>query len=119
MYQKVIRAQKKMHWENFLDESKNIWQAAKYLSDNSCQARFSHISRLQTSDNSYVYEPEQISKVLLAKFFSSLLDYQFLPEPPRLPQLPMEDISEIEIKESIFGANLLKAPGFDKIPALV
>lgn len=32
-YFKVLRKRGKKHWEDFLDNTKNIWQAAKYLSD--------------------------------------------------------------------------------------
>lgn len=32
-YFKTLRSLKKRHWEEFLEESDNIWQASKYMTD--------------------------------------------------------------------------------------
>lgn len=55
-YFKAMRAQKKKHWEEFLEDTDNIWQAAKYLTPSSIsKPSFSLITRLKNSNGNYVY----------------------------------------------------------------
>ena len=48
-YQKVMKQAKKSHWEVFLDDIENIWQAEKYLGEES--SCFASISRLKQGNS--------------------------------------------------------------------
>lgn len=119
-YYTALRKQKKRHWEEFLDESANIWQASSYMTDQKLKASFSPILVLQTSEGILVQKDDEIAEAFLKTFFPPL--------PPYIPpdtlslegynQLPMPELEE-EIEQAIFSASSLKAPGVDRIPALV
>ncbi len=69
-YFKVLRNQKKEHLEDFLDNTKNIWQAAIDLSDQTVKPSFSTITRVRNSSDLEVKTPEDIDNMLLDSFFS-------------------------------------------------
>ena len=71
-YFKALRKRKKEHWEDFLDNTENIWQATKYLSDHTVKPSFSAIARVKNSLDVEVKTPEEIGDVLLEKFFLCL-----------------------------------------------
>ena len=68
-YFKALRKRKKEHWEYFLDNTKNILQAAKYLSDQVVKPLFSNISRVKDSLSLQVSNLDDIANVLLDNFF--------------------------------------------------
>lgn len=69
LYFKAIRCQKKKHWEEFLEDNDNIWQASKYLSDSNANPAFAPISGLIAADKEFVIKNDEIAATLLAKFF--------------------------------------------------
>ncbi len=124
-YFKVLRKRKKEHLEHFLDNSENIWQAAKYLSDQTVKPSFSTIARVKNSFHLEVKTPEDIGNVLLGSFFHlppsrprSIVhspDTKFL-ETNQLPGIPL---ALEEVRDAIFKASSFKRPGEDGLPALV
>ncbi|KAL3708712.1 hypothetical protein TMatcc_006696 [Talaromyces marneffei ATCC 18224] len=118
-YHDAIRKQKKIHWEDFLANDANIWQATKYLKPNS--SSFSDkIPPLVKADGSTTKDKGEQMKELLATFFPPLPtrieDEGTRPqrEPIHMPDLTME-----EIERKVFEAKPWKAPGEDGLPAMV
>lgn len=108
-----------------MDNTENIWQAAKYLSDQTVKPSFSTIARVRNGFDLEVKTPEDIGNVLLENFF---------PLPPPRPrstihspcprfletsQLPGIPLTLEEVRHDIFKASPLKGPGEDGLPALV
>ncbi|QGA14933.1 hypothetical protein EYB26_005087 [Talaromyces marneffei] len=96
-YHDAIRKQKKIHWEDFLANDANIWQATKYLKPNS--SSFSDkIPPLVKADGSTTKDKGEQMKELLATFFPPLPtrieDEGTRPqrEPIHMPDLTMEEI---------------------------
>lgn len=70
-YQKTMKKAKKQHWDDFLDDTKNIWQAARYLGE--AGLGFTPISRLKDeSTNKEVTNGKEIATTLLSSFFPLL-----------------------------------------------
>lgn len=67
-YHKRIRVQKKHHWEDFLDDEQNIWQAARYLQGDS-DSGFSKITSLVDHDGRAPEQEENIAHTLIQAFF--------------------------------------------------
>uniref|UniRef100_A0A093UTM5 RNA-directed DNA polymerase from mobile element jockey n=1 Tax=Talaromyces marneffei PM1 TaxID=1077442 RepID=A0A093UTM5_TALMA len=118
-YHDAIRKQKKIHWEDFLANDANIWQATKYLKPNS--SSFSDkIPPLVKADGSTTKDKGEQMKELLATFFPPLPtrieDEGTRPqrEPIHMPDLTME-----EIERKVFEAKPWKAPGEDGLLAMV
>lgn len=61
---KAVREQKKKHWEGFLEDNENIWQAG-----------FASISGLKTPEDQLVDKNSDIATTLLSKFFPPLPPY--------------------------------------------
>ncbi len=120
-YYTALRKQKKRHWKEFLDESANIWQASSYMTDQKSKALFSPIPVLQSSGGIQLQKDDEIAEVFLETFFPQLPPY-VPPDTPSLErynQLPMPELEEKKVEQAIFSASSLKAPGVDRIPALV
>jgi hypothetical protein len=65
-YHDAIRKQKKTHWNDFLADDANIWQAARYLNPNGSSA-FDKIPSLKRVGRSVTEcKPEQASELLLS-----------------------------------------------------
>ena len=118
-YFKAICSQKKKHWEEFLEDNDNIWQASKYLSDSNTNPAFVPIPGLVTREDEFVTKNHEIAAKLLAKFFPPLPKYPTLTVEDRSNQLNTLPITEEEIQNAIFQASPLKGAGHDRIPALV
>lgn len=119
VYFQSMRQQKRQHWEDFLADSTNIWQASKYLADGTSKATFSAIPKLQTATPELAQENGVIAQTLLDNFFPPLPDY---PEPLSqgpYQQLNMTPISEEDVRRAIFASAPLKGPGIDRLPSLV
>lgn len=70
-YHDAIRQQKKAHWEEFLAEYVNIWQAAKYLDPQGSSA-FDKIPSLTRGDGSSTEDKSEQAEELLSAFFPPL-----------------------------------------------
>jgi endonuclease/exonuclease/phosphatase family metal-dependent hydrolase len=118
-YHDAVRKQKKAHWEDFLADDTNIWQAAKYLDPQGSSA-FDKIPPLTRRDGSTTKDKIEQAEELLSVFFPPLLA-RIEDEGPRpqrtavsMPRLTME-----EVERRIFAAKSWKAPGDDGLPAMV
>lgn len=119
VYFKAVCEQKKKHWENFLEDNENIWQALKYLSNGTGTAGFASISGLKTPEDQLVDKNSEIATTLLSKFFPPLPPYLRPEKETCYNQLSTPAITENDIQSAIFQASPLKGPGCDRIPALV
>jgi hypothetical protein len=96
-YHDAIRKQKKVHWNDFLTDDTNIWQAARYLNPNGTSA-FDKIPPLTRTDKSVTKDKTEQAAKLLTTFFSPLPEMienegmwaQRAPVP--MPRLTMEEI---------------------------
>jgi exonuclease III len=70
LFHRTIRRHRKQHWEAFLDNSDNIWKAAKYLDlqAGSALARVPPIKKADT-ESEVATENREIGKELLQAFF--------------------------------------------------
>lgn len=114
-----MRQQKGQHWEDFLADSTNIWQASKYLADGTSKATFSAIPKLQTATLETAQENGNIAQTLLDSFFPPLPDYPVPWSQGPYQQLNMTLINEEDVRRAIFASAPLKDPGIDRLPALV
>ena len=118
-YHDAIRRQKKTHWNDFLADDINIWQAAKYLDPGSSSA-FDKIPPLTRRDGSSTKDKGEQAEELLSVFFPPL-PAGIEDEGPR-PQraaVPMPLLTMKEVEQRIFAAKSWKAPGDDGLPAMV
>ena len=118
-YHDAIRKQKKAHWEDFLADDTNIWQATKYLKPGG--SSFSDkIPPLLKPDGFSTKDKMEQAEELLATFFpplpTTIEDEETKPqrEPVHMPKLTIE-----EIERKVFEAKPWKAPGEDGLPAMV
>lgn len=69
-YFKPMRAQKKKHWEEFLEDTDNIWQAAKYLTPSSISKPiFSPITRLRSGNATMFIRIKTSQQAFYRNFF--------------------------------------------------
>ena len=115
----TVKREKRYHWDEFLQNTDNIWKAARYLQPDGTGG-FHHIAGL-TADNRTVENNQQISQVLMEEFFDSRMgttnNHGFTPV--ETTQLPWEPLTMHEVREAVFRAQPYKAPGLDDIPAIV
>jgi Reverse transcriptase (RNA-dependent DNA polymerase)/Endonuclease-reverse transcriptase len=115
----AVRNQKKTHWLDFIADADNIWKVAKCMDPNQGTS-FAKIPVIKASGTRLLTKNASIAQELLKEFF---------PQPPQVTEtfqeaqqqdeLPMEPISEEEVRKAIFTANPYKAPGSDGLPAVV
>jgi hypothetical protein len=118
-YHDATRWQKKAHWEEFLAEDGNIWQAAKYLNPDGGSA-FDKIPPLTRRDGCSTEDKAGQAEELLSAFFPPL-PVEIEDEGPR-PQraaVPMPALTVEEVERGVFAAKSWKAPGEDGLPAVV
>jgi hypothetical protein len=112
LFHRTIRRHRKQHWEAFLNDSDNVWKAAKYLDlqAGSSLARVPPIKKANT-EGEMATEKREIGKELIQAFF---------PMPPPCEQentsivydqLAWEPIAKHGVKAAVFRANPDKAPG--------
>jgi hypothetical protein len=110
----AIKKQKKQHWTEFLDDTKNIWKATRYL-DPSKGSSFGRIASMMSQNGELTQDKPEMAKELLASFF---------PPPPE-PQQPdqhtrgnaeqflMKGLSVDEIGQALSAASPDRAAGRD------
>ncbi|KAE8551008.1 hypothetical protein EYB25_007240 [Talaromyces marneffei] len=118
-YHDAIRKQKKAHWEDFLADDTNIWQATKYLKPGGSPLS-DKIPPLTKSNGFTTKGKMEQAEELLATFFpplpATIEDEGTQPqrEPIHMPDLTME-----EIEKKVFETNPWKVSGEDGLPAMV
>jgi hypothetical protein len=118
-YHDAIRKQKKAHWNDFLADDANIWQAARYLAPDGSSA-FDKIPPLTRPDGSSTRDRTEQTTELLSTFFPplpTLIEDEGLR--PQRPAVPMPRLTIEEVERRIFAAKPWKAPGDDGLPAMV
>lgn len=120
LFHRTIRRHRKLHWEAFLDDSDNIWKAAKYL-DSQGGSSFVRVPPIQKADREgeFMTKNQEIGKELLRTFFPTPPPCEQEDEPVTYNQLPWEPITKDEVKTAVFRASPDKAPGRDWILARV
>ena len=118
-YHAAIRQQKKKHWDDFLADNNNIWNAAKYLRSGE-DAAFGKVPQLARTDGTTTTSHQEQAEELLAKFFPPLPDGidEEGPKPQRAP-VEMPAITMEEVERQLFTAKSWKAPGEDGLPVIV
>ena len=117
-YHRAIRDAKRRHWKEFLDNTENIWKAARYLQPG--DQSMGIVPTLRSGDQT-INDDQGKAHALLETFFPPLPNIQ--DEPPRdrlLPDaLPMETITPHEIEVALMRMAPWKAPGPDALPVVV
>jgi hypothetical protein len=118
-YHETMRKQKKAHWDDFLADDMNIWQAAKYLNPDGSSS-FDRIPPLKRADGSATTDQTEQARELLATFLPPLpgVIEEEGPRPQRTP-LSMARLTMEEVERRVFAAQPWKAPGEDGLPAMV
>ncbi|TQW01406.1 reverse transcriptase [Cordyceps javanica] len=118
-YHDAIRKQKKSHWETFLADHDNIWQAAKYLQSGK-EAAFGKVPRLTRADGTRTSSNAEQAEEFLTAFFPPLprrIDEEN--DRPQRNAVPMPDLTLEEVQRQLMAAKSWKAPGQDGLPMVV
>jgi hypothetical protein len=73
-YHRVIQEQKEKHWEEFVGESSNIWQVARYLKPGTV-GTFNKMLALRRMDGTVTSNDQEQAGELLSVFFPDLSEY--------------------------------------------
>lgn len=117
-YHDAIRQQKRKHWDDFLADNDNIWNAAKYLKAGN--EAFRTVPALRRIDGTTTSDFEEQAKELLSTFFpplpSSIDNEGARPQrsPVTTPTITLE-----EVERQLHVAKSWKAPGDDGLPVIV
>ncbi|GIZ38771.1 hypothetical protein CKM354_000217300 [Cercospora kikuchii] len=117
-YHDAVRQQQRRHWEEFLDDTNNIWQAAKYMKADTSLGS-SQIPPLTRRDGSITSGKGEQATELLSTFFPPLPPViedegqRKQRRPVHMPPLTMD-----EVERSVFAAQSWKAAGEDGLPAV-
>jgi ribonuclease HI len=118
-YHDAIRRQKSSHWNDFLADDANIWQAAKYLQTSS-GTMGDKIPPLVRADGSITEGRAEQAQELLATFFPPLpARIEDEGQRPQRPPVDMPDLTMEEVEQKVMSAKPWKAPGEDGLPAMV
>ncbi|KAF9728557.1 zinc knuckle [Paraphaeosphaeria minitans] len=120
LFHRTIRRHRKQHWEAFLDDSDNVWKAAKYL-NSQASSSFARVPPIQKTgpEGGEATEDEEIGRELLRAFFPSPPPCEQEETTATYDQLHCESITKHEVKAAVFRAYPDKAPGRDGLPARV
>jgi ribonuclease HI len=117
-FHEAIRDKKRHHWQAFLDDSNNIWRAARYLKSE--ESAFGNVPLL-IADGKEVEEDKDKAKTLLRTFFpptpagwTTTTQEQQVP-----PILDNPELTIGEIEEAVLRVKPWKAPGVDGLPNVV
>ena len=118
-YQDAIRKQKSSHWNDFLADDANIWQATKYLQTGSGTTG-DKIPPLLRPDGSVTEGKAEQAQELLTVFFPPLpTRIEDEAQRPQRPPVRMSDLTMEEVEQKVLTARPWKAPGEDGLPAMV
>ena len=118
-YHDAIQRQQKAHWDKFLEEDANIWQAARFLDPKGSLA-FDKIPPLIQRDNSITQGKEEQAVVLLETFFPQLPQgIEKEPIQHQHPSVPWPQLTMEEVERRVFAVSSWKASGDDGLPAVV
>ncbi|KAF6515846.1 hypothetical protein HZS61_004587 [Fusarium oxysporum f. sp. conglutinans] len=118
-YQDTIRKQKKAHWDGFLADGTNIWQAAKYLKHGD-ETNGDKVPPLKRADGTTTQDKVEQAEELLSVFFPPLpADIEGEGPRPRRREVAMPNLTMEEVEEKVMEAKAWKAPGQDGLPAMV
>ncbi|EAQ84812.1 hypothetical protein CHGG_08826 [Chaetomium globosum CBS 148.51] len=118
-YHDAIRRQKSSHWNDFLADDANIWQATKYLQTGS-GTMGDKIPPLVRPDDSITEGKAEQAQELLTAFFPPLpARIEDEGQRPQRAPVHMPDLTMEEIEQKVLSAKPWKAPGEDGLPAMV
>jgi hypothetical protein len=105
-YHRVIQEQKEKHWEEFMGESSNIWQMARYLKLGTVGA-FDKMPALRRMDGTVTSNDQEQAGELLGVFFPDLPEYvEEEGEHPQQEEVPMPRLTTEEIQRCVTKAKL-------------
>ena len=117
-YHRSLRVQKKQHWDTFLEDGQNIWQAARYLQPDSASA-FAAIPKPKTRETE-VDTDEEIASTLMRTFLPPGREGVIADSTSNTTStLPTTSLTMSEVEQAIREASSWKAPGIDDLPAIV
>ena len=118
-YHDTIRRQKIAHWQEFLQDNTNIWQAARFLAPRDSPP-FDKVPPLERTDKSTTQGKEEQAEELLQTFFPPLPE-EITDEPVhhQHPPVPWPEVTIEEVERKVFAPSSWKAPGDDGLPAMV
>lgn len=118
-YHDSIRKQRNQHWEDFLSDHDNIWQATKYLSPFD-GTEGAYIPKLTRGDGSQTTTREEQAEELLQTFFPPLpRNIQEEESQLQRPPVLMPKLTEEEIERALYKMSPWKAGGDDGLPVMV
>ncbi|KAJ3454196.1 hypothetical protein MRS44_018090 [Fusarium solani] len=118
-YHDAIRRQKKAHWEDFLADGTNIWQAAKYLKPGD-ETNGDKVPPLKRTNGATTQDKAEQAEELLNAFFPPLpTDIEDEGPRPHRREVAMPNLTMGEVEEKVMEAKAWKAPGEDGLPAMV
>ena len=115
-YRDQIREHKRRHWAEFLDDTTNIWKAAKYLKQEATPG-FAKLPAINTTAG-LVSDTQGISTALLQEFFPPVRPVEASQgnQTANTP-LPSPPLTEEEIERALRRVKPWKAAGDDGLPA--
>jgi hypothetical protein len=118
-YHAAIRQQKTAHWEEFLVDSNNIWQAARYLRPEQA-GTWDKIPSLRRGDGTMTASNEEQAEELLGVFFPEAPGgVEAEGERPQQNAVEMPPLCMEEVERCVRKAKPWKAPGEDGLPTAV
>jgi hypothetical protein len=117
-FHNTIRDKKRQHWQSFLENTDNIWKAARYLKPE--ESAFGNMPAV-VEDGHDIEEDKDKAEALLRTFFPPTPDgWTTRTEAQRQPLIRNNpNIAIDEIEEAVQRVKPRKAPGVDGLPSIV